>query len=147
VTLTKEERWAKAQVPKNVHCVHLGARYIGKLFEPLASEQIVLYPIADANDFIVETWIDMHKSNLSIMSWDYHNRSRLLESGEYFMLLDAISLVDAPTVLPESWEWSALRKWSDQFGIKWYWCGLYECKIWMFPSQGRLCVASRVYGK
>lgn len=96
MALTKYERWAKAKIPKTIHCVRLGDHFIGKMFELLTINTADLFPLEDAKDFTAEAWIDSHDSDLSIMSWDGHNRSKSLKKGEYFMVLDAISLTKRP---------------------------------------------------
>lgn len=137
---TKEERWARCQVPKIVYCVRLGDHFIGKLFELLTVDSVVLYPLSDTNDFTKEVWIDQHHPSSSIMKCGALDQRVTLKKGEYFMVLDAISLTKKALTQADV---ECLEKEGHlQFAARWYWSILYEDKFWFFESRGRLSVVS-----
>lgn len=142
--MEKHERWAKAQPPKTVHCVRLGDHFIGKMFELLTVDYVDLFPLDEASDFTVEAWIDKHVPQHSIMLWEGYNKSWTLDKGEYFMVLDAISLTEKPLTEAE------LERLDESgyftFSADWYWSVLHGGKVWMFTAKGRLSVVSKKVG-
>lgn len=137
---SKEERWVRAGLPKTVNCVRIGDQYLGKLFSLVTHETVRLFPLSDANDFTKEAWIDGHYPEFGITTWEGHSKSALLKKGEYFMVLDAISLTgkkaDKSTLSPNNQYFL--------FKAKWYWAIIYGGKFWMFETVGRIACIPRL---